>query len=315
MDKAWGILFLAAAVFSIAIFAYAPSQGWWFPEDVSTHGHEIDKLFYVILAVTGLAFVATQAVLCFVVFRYSGLRRGEKGTFIHTIHWLEYLWTFVTAAVLAWIAFVQVDAWANIKFKTRAPDVKTHAHVMAGQFEWRITYPGFDGEFNTVDDVMGLNQLHIPVESPILVDLESRDVLHSFFLPNFRIKQDAVPGMVIPVWFTTKPGTEDSYEIVCAELCGWGHYKMKGMVFVHPKETVDLEALKAEVAELKEQLDGFAADAAEKPDKKKRLEVERAWTKQLGRLGRFTENPGLHLSFEDWLKKAHEEANAVALED
>ena len=102
------------------------------------------------------------------------------------------------------------------------------------QFEWNITYPGADGRLGTADDFVKRNQLHIPVNTKVRATLESEDVIHSFFLPNFRLKQDAVPGMRIPIWFdATKTGT---WEIACAELCGLGHYRMKGTVTVHTAE-------------------------------------------------------------------------------
>ena len=82
-----------------------------------------------------------------------------------------------------------------------------------------------------------VNDLHVPVDEDILVQLKSMDVLHSFFLPNLRIKQDAVPGMKIPVWF--KATETGEYDLVCAELCGWGHYKMKGRITIESREDFD----------------------------------------------------------------------------
>jgi cytochrome c oxidase subunit 2 len=109
--------------------------------------------------------------------------------------------------------------------------------VIARQFEWRLRYPGRDGVIGTTDDVYVVNDLHLPVNEDILISLKSMDVLHSFFLPNMRVKQDAVPGMDIPVWFrATKEG---EYDLVCAELCGWGHYKMKGRVTIETRAKYD----------------------------------------------------------------------------
>jgi cytochrome c oxidase subunit 2 len=89
----------------------------------------------------------------------------------------------------------------------------------------------------TKDDVHAVNDLHLPVDEDILIDLKSMDVLHDLFLPHLRIKQDAVPGMKIPVWFrATEQGT---YDLVCAELCGWGHYKMKGRLTVESRSDFD----------------------------------------------------------------------------
>ena len=109
--------------------------------------------------------------------------------------------------------------------------------VVARQFEWRLRYPGRDGMLGTRDDLFLTNDLHLPVDEDVLVQLKSMDVLHSFFLPNLRIKQDAVPGMKIPVWFKAKETGQ--FDIVCAELCGWGHYKMKGRVTIESRADFD----------------------------------------------------------------------------
>ena len=94
-----------------------------------------------------------------------------------------------------------------------------------------MRYPGPDKRLHTVDDLIVVNDLHFVKDKTALIFLKSSDVLHSFFLPQMRIKQDAVPGLNIPVWFDAdRPG---NYELVCAELCGWGHYKMRGNVTVH----------------------------------------------------------------------------------
>jgi cytochrome c oxidase subunit 2 len=112
-------------------------------------------------------------------------------------------------------------------------DVPAAVEVTARQFEWRLRYAGDDKKLGTRDDIFVVNDLHLPVGEEILIDLKSQDVLHSFFLPNMRVKQDAVPGMKIPVWFKAKE--VGRYDIVCAELCGWGHYKMKGRITIESR--------------------------------------------------------------------------------
>ena len=106
--------------------------------------------------------------------------------------------------------------------------------MTARQFQWVMRYPGPDGKLHTADDLHIVNDLHFVKGKPALIYLKSSDVLHSFFLPQMRIKQDAVPGLTIPVWFDSD--TAGQYELVCAELCGWGHYKMKGNVTVHASQ-------------------------------------------------------------------------------
>lgn len=228
MPKLWGSLFLFVPIFSIAIFAIAPAYNWWLPENVSTFGGDVDYLFWWILVIVTIAFVGTQAVLVYALFKYGS--HDGRATFIHTNHRLEFWWTLGPAAILVFIAFFQFNTWIEIKSEKKFPKKQPDAEVLAGQFEWRIRYTGPDGAIGTEDDIISVNDLHVPVNEDFLIRLRSRDVLHSFFLPNLRVKQDAVPGMDIPVWFhPTKTGT---YDLLCAELCGWGHYKMRGILTV-----------------------------------------------------------------------------------
>ena len=143
----------------------------------------------------------------------------------------------VPAIILAYIVWAQYGTWANIKYQRNFPDVPVLAEVTAQQFDWRFRYAGADGVYNTPDDVHSVYELHVPVNEPVVVDLLSRDVLHSFFLPQLRVKQDAVPGLRIPIWFeATKIG---AYDLACAELCGWGHYKMAGKLIVESRADFD----------------------------------------------------------------------------
>jgi cytochrome c oxidase subunit 2 len=127
-----------------------------------------------------------------------------------------------------------MGTWADIKFRSSAPKVPPLAEITGRQFQWMMRYPGPDAKLNTSDDLFTVNDLHFVKNRPVLIYLKSSDVLHSFFLPQMRIKQDAVPGMTIPVWFDAD--TSGQYDLVCAELCGWGHYKMRGRVTVHDTE-------------------------------------------------------------------------------
>ena len=105
------------------------------------------------------------------------------------------------------------------------------------QFNWEVVYAGPDGKFDTADDRTFDNEIHVPVGKPVRLELRSKDVIHSFFLPNLRLKQDVVPGRVIDAWFeATKTG---KYELPCAMLCGFGHSGMKGYLFVETPEAFD----------------------------------------------------------------------------
>lgn len=235
MGRFWTLLFLLVPILGVAAFWIGADYGMDLPRDVSEHGHQIDHLYYFCLALTGAVFVATEAVLFWFLWKYDADKNHQPIKYSHGSHNLEVVWTILPAATLLFIAIYQMNAWADVKI--RKPNIPPTVEVTARQFEWRIRYPGEDGVIGTRDDVHHVNDLHIPVDTDVVVNLKSMDVLHSFFLPNLRIKQDAVPGHVIPVWFrATETGT---YDLVCAELCGWGHYKMKGRLTVQSKPDYD----------------------------------------------------------------------------
>ena len=209
-------------------------MGSWLPECVSTYGPEIDRLFYVIYYVTGAVFFAVQLTLLSFVILYRH-REGRRATYTHGNTALEIAWTIAPSILLVILAFVSRSVWAEIKEHVPPSDVQLQ--VTAKQFNWEVAYPGLDGKLGTDDDVTMDNDVHVPVGKTIRVLLKSRDVIHSFFVPNLRFKQDAVPGHEIPTWFkVTKPG---KYEIPCAELCGFGHSGMRGWLYVHPQAEYD----------------------------------------------------------------------------
>jgi cytochrome c oxidase subunit 2 len=203
----------------------------WLPETVSTYGPDIDRLFYVIYYVTNAVFFAVQLTLVAFLIRYRH-RPDRRATYTHGNTTLEIIWTIAPAILLVILALVSRTTWADIK--GRVPPSDMLVGVTAKQFNWEITYPGPDRKLGTADDVTMDNDLHVPVNKTIRIALKSKDVIHSFFVPNFRLKQDAVPGHEIPVWFkATKPG---KYEVPCAELCGFGHSGMKGWLYVQTPE-------------------------------------------------------------------------------
>jgi cytochrome c oxidase subunit 2 len=203
----------------------------WLPEDVSTFGREIDSLFYLIYYITAATFILVTVlmVLFLVMYRH---REGRRATYSHGNTTLEIIWTIIPAAILIVLSFMSVTTWAKVK--RHAPDSDFEVRVTAKQFNWVMAYAGADGKLGTEDDVTFDNDLHVPVNKVVRVQLMSADVIHSFFLPNLRLKQDALPGRNILVWFeATKPG---KYELPCAELCGFGHSGMKGWLYVHSPE-------------------------------------------------------------------------------
>ena len=203
---------------------------WMMPETVSTFGPAIDNMYYVILWITGIVFFATEITLLVFMVKYRH-KEDRKAEYIHGSNKAEVVWTTITFVIVTAIAFYSKGLWDEIRDPGLIPDNAYPIHMMASQFEWNATYAGADGQFDTSDDFVSRKALHIPVDRPVVVQLEAEDVIHSFFLPEFRVKQDAVPGMSIPVWFeATRTG---EFTLACAELCGLGHYTMGGTVIVH----------------------------------------------------------------------------------
>jgi cytochrome c oxidase subunit II len=199
----------------------------WFPHDVSTFGPRIDWLFELIFWIVLVVWAAVMITMVVFMVRYRA-RPGRKAEYIEGNPRLEMLWTTITAAIMVSLAFLSRSTWADIK--EHGPPGQVFFNVTAKQFNWEITYPGPDGKLGTKDDVTVENEMHVPVNQVVRIDLTSKDVIHSFFVPNLRLKQDAVPGRIIHVWFeATEAGT---YEIPCAELCGFGHSGMLGHLTV-----------------------------------------------------------------------------------
>jgi len=243
-------LILVLIVASLYLFI---AQPFWFPTLASEHGGKIDSLFMAVLVVSGIAFVLVQGALGFFVARY-GENGRERAAYWHDNPKAEAILLITTAVILTVLVFMGQRVWASIYF-VDAPANATIIQVTGEQFSWNFHYPGADGQFGRTDtklitstnnvgidradpvakdDVVTVNIMHVPVGKPVRVRLRSKDVIHSFFLPNFRVKQDAVPGMGIEVWFTpTKAG---QYEIACAELCGLGHYRMRAALTVDESE-------------------------------------------------------------------------------
>jgi len=200
----------------------------WLPEDVSTFGQEIDSLFYLIYYITAVTFILVTVLMVVFLIKYRD-QGGRRATYSHGNTTLEIIWTIIPAAILIVLAFMSASTWAKVK--RHAPDSDFELQVTAKQFNWEVVYPGADRKFDTPDDVKFDNDLHVPVNKVVRVYLGSKDVIHSFYLPNLRLRQDAVPGRTILVWFeATKPG---KYELPCSQLCGFGHSGMKGWLYVH----------------------------------------------------------------------------------
>ena len=222
---------------SKALSVPRPKTGWWLPANLSTYGRKIDSLFYLILWITGAIFVGVQGTLLYFLFRYRA-RDGVQATYVHGNNRLEVIWTVIPAIILVFLTIWSQKIWSEVR--GGVPSGAFPIEIQAEQFAWNVRYAGQDEKFGTADDIKTINQLHIPVGKPVRVRLNSigkdgkHPVIHSFFLPEFRLKQDVVPGMTIDVWFeATRTG---QYEIACAEFCGLGHYRMRGFLSIHSPE-------------------------------------------------------------------------------
>ncbi|MFY9552206.1 MAG: cytochrome c oxidase subunit II [Thermoanaerobaculia bacterium] len=237
-------LFLLGAALAPASAGALP---FWLrlPEQASTYAPEIDDIFHLIMWITGIVFVIVELLLVYFLWRYRH-REGRTAHYTHGNNRLEVVWTIFPALICVMLALLSRRIWTEIK--QRMPANALQIQVTGEQFAWNIRYPGADGKFGTPDDILTLNQLHFPVGKPVVAELTSKDVIHSFFLPEFRVKQDAVPGMHTKIWFeAVRVG---HWEIACAELCGLGHFRMKGFVTVDTPE--DFEKWLAEQASAQE---------------------------------------------------------------
>jgi cytochrome c oxidase subunit 2 len=251
MGRVLGLAIWLITLGSVGMFV---SKHWWFPESISEHGGAVDHQFTITILVVGISFAAAQIGLGWVVWKYRDTSAATRATYSHGNNRLEVIWTVVTAIVFISLAVMGQRVWASLHLHAAPPGSYT-VEVVAQQFSWNFHYHGKDNVFGRTDpkliddsalNYVGLDDtdpnakddsvvstLVVPVNRPVELILKSKDVTHSFFVPQLRFKQDLVPGMAIPVHFTvTKTG---KYELACAELCGMNHYKMKSYMLVLPE--------------------------------------------------------------------------------
>ena len=235
-------------------------DSWWLPPNRAVEGEKVDMLFNLIFTVTVVILVAVHVALVVFLIRYRQ-RDGRRATFIHGHHKAEVIWTVTPALVLVLMGILSIRVWGQLRMDKPDPRDVVHVDVLAQQFQWNVRYPGRDGKLGTRDDIgtFDLNDpekspiigtIHVPVNRTVLVHLRSKDVLHSFYLPNMRTKMDAVPGLTGQLWFT--PTQTGRYEIACAELCGPQHYTMRGELIVMEQDEFDawMAEREEEIAEL-----------------------------------------------------------------
>ncbi len=204
---------------------------YWFPEAISDYGLQVDRLFVIILWITGIIFVLVEGALLWFLIRYRE-RPGHHASYLHGNTTIEVIWTVVPAIIVMWLAFASQRLWAHLQGPP--PPHQLEVEVKGEQFAWNFRYAGPDGQLNTADDIETINQLHLPVNEVVLVHVKSKDVIHSFFVPQFRLKRDAVPGITTRLWL--QPTKTGHFEVACAELCGLGHYRMRGFLTIESVE-------------------------------------------------------------------------------
>lgn len=281
------VLFLIGTIWS-AVYYKNAMLGYGPHSAASEHGGEIDGLFNATLVVTFIVFFITHVLLFWYSYKYRS-REGNKAQFISHNNTIELVWTVIPAIVLTFLVVKGLVAWNNIMPDVTEDDQYLEIEATGYQFAWDIRYPGPDGKLGTkdyrnidpannplgmdwsddkaIDDVIlgGVDKIVLPVDTTVRVRITSKDVLHNFYLPHFRVKMDAVPGL--PTYFIFKPikttaeyrqelrnypewnepfdptdpeslprWKEFNYELACAELCGKGHYSMRRIVEIVSKE-------------------------------------------------------------------------------
>jgi cytochrome c oxidase subunit II len=254
------------------------------PPLASAHGGQIDGLIGWMHVFMFILFVGWGGFLAYALIRFRRSRHpvaNYTGVTSHASTYSEIAVAVIEAVLL--FAF-SIPIWAARVDRMPSENDALVVRVTAEQFAWNIHYAGPDRVFGRTDislldlqsnplgidrtdpaakdDISTLNQLYLPANTPIIVRLRSKDVIHSFGVPEFRVKQDAVPGLTIPIWFVpdvttaemrTRTGNpEFQYEIACAQLCGMGHYRMRGFVTVQTPEEFQ-KWMEDEQAKLKEQ--------------------------------------------------------------
>jgi cytochrome c oxidase subunit 2 len=262
MGKIVGLLLVILS--AVTVWLFVGQHTWWFPHNIAAHGKAIDDQFMRTLVVVGIAFTLAQLALGYAVVKF-GRRGNERAVYTHGSNKLEAIWTTVTAVIFVMLAVLGQQVWAQLHLHS-APEGAVKVEVVAQQFQFNFHYAGKDSVFGKTDakymddsalNYVGLDPadasgkddvqtttLVIPENRPVELTLKSKDVIHSFFVPALRFKQDTVPGLAIKVHFTALE--QGKFEIPCAELCGQLHSTMKGNLIVVSVEDYDAMAAMTE---------------------------------------------------------------------
>jgi cytochrome c oxidase subunit 2 len=241
----------------------------WMPVNAAAHGDSLDRMNAIVHWLMAILFIGWALYFLFVLFKFSA-KRNPKANYDGTkSHFSMYIEVGVAVVEVILLIGFALPAWASWVEPHDPGDNPLTIRVVAQQFAWNVHYPGADGVFGrtsvelvdeasnpvgldrsdalAMDDIVSINQLHLPADRPVTVLLSSKDVIHSFGVPVMRVKQDAIPGMEIPVRFTPVRTNEgEKWEIACAQLCGLSHYSMRGYLTVETE--AEFEAWLAEKA-------------------------------------------------------------------
>ena len=253
----WTLAFVAWMVAGVSLVQAEIRQTsvWWLPRNVSNFGHEIDFIFYVILWLTGITAVLVFSTMIYFLVKYRA-RAGVGAIHSHGNNTLEVVWTTIPVFIFLALAIYGNEMWTRMRMET-PPNDALQVAVVGEQFGWNLRYPGPDGKLAKMDaqkvgkdnpfgvdpndpdgrdDFTTYNDMVIPVGKAVRLHLSSKDVIHSFYVPEFRLYQDMVPGRVYDfVWFKTD--AIGQFQLACNQLCGQGHYKMFGKLgVVTPEE-------------------------------------------------------------------------------
>ncbi len=204
-------------------------------EQASSFAADIDQVILIITLLGGFWLLMAEALLFFLVYKFSRKRNPKAsylpGTSAREKRWISWPHYLVILCDLV-VIFFAVRVWYNVK--QQLPEAQETIRIVGQQWAWKFTHPGPDGELGSKDDITVMDELHVKVGKVYHFKLEALDVLHSFSVPVFRLKQDAVPGRVITGWF--KPTKVGVFDIQCAEMCGIGHGIMAARIHVESEE-------------------------------------------------------------------------------
>ncbi len=209
----------------------------YYMQQGSSYAGQIDGLIWMIFLMTGFWFLAAEGVFFWLLWRYRA-RPGHKAEYVddHREHqvgakWIEIPHRLILICDVA-VIIGAITVWSNVKLS--APPHDEVVRIVAQQWAWTFTHAGIDGKLDTADDIVTIDELHVQLGKTYSYELGAVDVLHSFSVPVWRLKQDAIPGRVITGWF--KPTIAGEFDVQCAEICGIGHALMPARLYVETPE-------------------------------------------------------------------------------